>query len=112
MQGFSGGFVCQSQSCKCVSSTQCRSAGGGTVTCDSGTGQCACDGTVCRPGEGCLKSGAVQVCSCNGGSACGAGLVCCQTPSGCKNLDTDNSNCGACGHGCAPGQSCSAGVCG
>lgn len=41
-------------------------------------------------------------------TAC-AGLTVC--PSGCSNLMTDPHNCGACGRGCAAGQSCFNGQC-
>jgi hypothetical protein len=85
--------------------------GGVTGSCESSTGLCSCDGTACVPGEACVKKQGNNVCSCNGGDACTAGRVCCQSPAGCKDLDTDKDNCGGCGHACPKGQNCSAGQC-
>jgi len=51
----------------------------------------------------------VDFCACNGAAACGATQTCC--PSGCRDLSTDPSNCGACGRACFNGFACVAGVC-
>ena len=111
-QGYSGGFVCQNMACRCTTNAQCKGGGNGTVTCDTAAGVCICEGSTCRPGESCIKSGPDQVCRCNGGAGCGANQVCCDNPAGCKDLMTDSTSCGACGHQCATGLSCIAGVCG
>ncbi len=50
------------------------------------------------------------VCSCLGGSACGAGETCCN-PQGCRNLNSDPNHCGACGERCNLGLSCNNGSC-
>ena len=39
----------------------------------------------------------------------GAGQTLCMT--GCRNLQTDPTNCGACGFSCGPGQTCVSGAC-
>jgi hypothetical protein len=44
------------------------------------------------------------------GAPCGAGTSCCGTQ-GCKNLQTDNENCGQCGSVCGTGATCSGGAC-
>jgi hypothetical protein len=82
-------------------------------------GLCMCDGLSCVPGEVCKitvgTGGALfgpvklQTCSCAGGPACPTGPIigtsaCC--PSGCKNVGTDELNCGACGRRCPPGFIC------
>jgi hypothetical protein len=43
------------------------------------------------------------------GTSCGAVQGCCSGV--CKNLNTDEANCGTCGHACAVGQTCCAGIC-
>jgi hypothetical protein len=78
------------------------------VACDP-SGVCSCTGVLCMIGETCIPGGAE--CRCNGGAKCGAGQVCCQTPAGCFDLQTDADNCGGCGHGCTPGHACVAGAC-
>ncbi|MFO0568421.1 MAG: hypothetical protein U0263_22355 [Polyangiaceae bacterium] len=109
-QGFASGFTCSSLVCRCTSFDQCKDPGSGTAACN-GNGRCSCNGTECMPGEACKKTGPNQVCACNGGAACVPGLVCCKSPAGCRDLQTDSANCGACGKACPSGQSCSAGVC-
>ena len=43
------------------------------------------------------------------GASCGGVQGCCSGV--CKNLNTDEANCGACGNTCAAGQTCCSGVC-
>lgn len=46
----------------------------------------------------------------NGGAGgCGSGQMMCS--SGCKDLSTDQQNCGTCGNACAAGQTCQGGQC-
>ena len=46
-------------------------------------------------------------CPCSGS----ASSLCGNTVDTCKDLQTDNTNCGSCGNSCASGESCSAGTC-
>ncbi len=97
--------------CGCNDNMACRTgmAGGG---CNMATGRCLCGPTSCRPGEACqIAAMGPDVCSCNGGAACGSNQTCCQTPAGCKDLESDSGSCGACGRACPNGFFCSAGVC-
>jgi len=69
------------------------------------------------PGPNCANGG-VKLTSvsginyvCNGGSTqtCPAGQSMCS--GACSTLNSDNNNCGTCGHACGAGAVCSAGVC-
>ena len=102
-QGEAGGLVCIGVVCGCTANEQC----GPDATC-SAFGTCQCGWYNCRAGETCGPSG---VCSCNGAAACAYGEVCCQSPAGCANLESDGNNCGACGQVCPAGQSCVSGSC-
>lgn len=62
-------------------------------------GDCAGD-ALCRDGT----------CSCLGEGPCSGGETCC-APDGCRNLATDEQNCGECGEACPNSLSCNAGVC-
>lgn len=64
------------------------------------------NGQLCADGHTC---GGKVGCRCKGAAACGAGQGCCA--SGCKQLNSDTSNCGACGSQCGPGEACSSGRC-
>jgi hypothetical protein len=104
---------------KCNSSLLCGCAGnnarcnlsGATGTCDATTDRCVCGGTICEFGEGCRRVGDLDTCTCNDGAGCGSGRVCCQTPAGCVDLQTDAASCGACGRACPTGFACSAATC-
>jgi hypothetical protein len=108
------GFTCGAPvagQCGCTADGDCRVMGS-MGTCDVATGRCICDVT-CQSGEACRRiSGPdVDVCSCNGGNACGANQTCCQSPAGCRNLQTDPASCGGCGRSCPSGFFCSTGQC-
>lgn len=49
-------------------------------------------------------------CSCLGEGPCSGGETCC-APDGCRDLDSDEQNCGECGDACPGGVSCNGGVC-
>lgn len=71
----------------------------------AGSGSCN-DNRDCAGDANCVGG----VCSCLGGSPCSAAETCC-APQGCRDLDTDDQNCGACGEACFNGMSCNNGVC-
>jgi hypothetical protein len=111
-QGSARGFACVSGVCGCTSDDQCRDFGGtGIATCNTTNRTCVCETTECRPGESCERQGSVQLCRCNGGNACTEGQTCCESPDGCRSLDTDIQNCGACGKACPMGFACQQGLC-
>jgi hypothetical protein len=98
------------------------------ITCNSGFGDCngnpadGCETTLSSDPNNCGACG--HVCSANNGTPmctsgqcrfiCNPGFADCNgnPADGCEtNVFTDVNNCGACGRQCAPGQSCSGGVC-
>jgi hypothetical protein len=80
-------------------------------------GQCTCNGggacsapptgvALCCAGMGCSSTGS---CTC-GGTDCAAPRVCCGGTE-CRDVRSDNDNCGACGRRCAAGLTCRNGAC-
>ena len=100
-----GGLVCIQSLCSCDDNAPC-SKSGASGTCTNAV--CSCGGATCVAGETCEKVQGSDTCRCLGSTNCSAGQVCCPG-SGCKDLQTDKDNCGACGRTCS--QSCSNGVC-
>ena len=64
------------------------------------------DGQLCANGNSC--QGAVG-CRCNGGQQCSGTKHCCA--GGCKSVNVDTLNCGACNANCGPGETCDNGRC-
>ncbi len=105
-----GGSACGPATCPtgCCNGTTC------VLTADQSASACGMGGTACTA---CMFANATA--SCNGGScalsSCTSGFAQCGglASSGCGiNLKgTDATNCGACGHGCLTGGSCSGGAC-
>jgi hypothetical protein len=103
-----GNFICKAGRCACDGRNDCGNGNG--VECVSDV--CECDQVACRPGERCRDSQGDKVCSCNGstGPGCSASELCC-TVSGCTDVTSDPSNCGACDRLCGTGFVCAAGAC-
>jgi hypothetical protein len=60
------------------------------------------EGVGPRPDAGALSDAGDNSCAAFGSTLCG---------NACVDLQTDDANCGACGHACGPGGGCVAGVC-
>jgi hypothetical protein len=134
------GDGCSGGKCRCGGGSACIAgqtccAGLGCIDLMNDAFHCGTCGHACNPGESCVNgacacgsgaactgtspvccvSGASALCSATGTCACGASIctspeICCGG-SACKNLMTDNANCGMCGHGCITPLSCSGGAC-
>ncbi len=78
----------------------------GVATSSSSGGTGSTSGTPSGSTSGGSSSGATGSSSSSGSTSC--------TPCGarCVDLESDPSNCGACGHGCLAGESCVLGACG
>ncbi len=89
----------------CQHDSHCREGhclcGDGRPLCGGELGQCCGDNERCSQGK-CITS-------------CRAPLAQCKAASGgeyCRDLQTDNQNCGACNNACPSGSECHAGACG
>ena len=83
----------------------------GSLTDPMNCGSCGCQ---CQAGSACSQGTCVA--GCNGGvTSCpvpidgGAGVLCRQYT--CRDLNTDNDNCGQCGKKCPAGMTCVQGAC-
>jgi hypothetical protein len=102
------GASCVQGSCQCASGTLCNGACVDTKTDVMNCGKC---GTACGGGDaGAPKGGGTWICS-NGvcDIQCSAPKSAC-VPTGCFDLQSDNTNCGTCGNDCG-GNLCIAGNC-
>jgi len=101
-------FVCNAGVCGCDSRNDCGNGNG--VECVSSL--CECDQLACRPGERCRDSGGNKLCSCNGstGPGCTASELCC-ADTGCTDVTSSATSCGACGRACTTGFVCVTGAC-
>jgi len=124
--------TCRPLAAGCVSSAQCCSGlcdrrsstprrqrnrcacPEGTITCEGGT--CVEPGTMehcegCTPCDETVADHCMSgVCMCNELPACDGGTSCCGAD-GCKDLQTDDNNCGACGNICPQDTYCEDGAC-
>jgi hypothetical protein len=121
--------VCNAGACATSCSTGQTQCGMSCVDAQTDRANCGACGTVCKDGEIC-SAGKCEI-------SCQAGLTKCTKPLGdggtsdasadasgdggdagpqlgavyCANLQTENTNCGACGATCAIGKVCVAGAC-
>lgn len=88
--------------------------------CGMGTAGQACEcgtGPACTGSQICTNTGTGYACQtdCGGGGhgPCAAGSLCCGTGTAatCVMTQTDDANCGSCGHACTTTQTCQAGHC-
>ena len=90
-------------------------SGAGSCVCQSGWTSCGRSGNTCynssSDSANCGSASGCQDCTTNG-KTCSAGTCVCSGSkpnscgTGCTNFNTDNSNCGTCGHACPAAQSC------
>jgi hypothetical protein len=77
----------------------------GVQLCDSWGSQPCADGYFCATDNTCWKNDETPHCD----SECSDGKTCCVST--CRDLSTDEKNCGACGHQCSYSQTCCSGTC-
>jgi hypothetical protein len=70
---------------------------------------CGACGNVCGDDSVCRHGTCVKVVVDSGSGGCPSGLTACG--GACVNVQTDNGNCGTCGHVCPAGTTCSNGAC-
>lgn len=104
----SGAMKCMGSICKCMGDPDC-STNMAPGTCNNGV--CMCSNNTCKVGENCVKVMGSPACQCNGNPACVGAMDTCCPKVGCKVLDSDTDNCGACGHACPTGFQCTNGKC-
>lgn len=102
------GFVCNAGICQCPPGT--INCGGQCVDTSTDASNCGACGNVCSfpNAQGICNAGACQL------GPCDAGFADCDgnPANGCEtNLNSDASNCGACGNTCPPGYQCNNGSC-
>jgi hypothetical protein len=98
----STGLVCRSG--QCVNPSVCTPACTTGNHCVGGSCIPGCDNdSQCPGGYRCSNSQCVVSNPCGSLASCNGGA--------CVNLATDVTNCGACNHACASGQTCASGVC-
>src|SRR5579872_4049697 len=116
-----GGKTCQNGQCVCPAGRDpCGNVccGPGETCCPDGCrnlntddNNCGTCGYPCTGGKTCQNG----LCFCParrnpcGSVCCGPGETCC--PDGCRNLNTDDNNCGTCGYPCTGVKTCQNGVC-
>ncbi|MEZ4394965.1 MAG: hypothetical protein R3A48_28140 [Polyangiales bacterium] len=104
------GGVCRPTGASCTSAGTGGCATTGTIICSGTTTRCSA--TAPRTSGSCT-SPAGGTCNTSGTCVCATGQTACSGT--CRNLQTDNNNCGACGRVCGAvnglATSCSAGVC-
>jgi hypothetical protein len=101
-----GGLDANSLCAHCGTQACCNGICTDTNTDINNCGQCS---NACLPGP--APDCVMGMCGCSGnsGSACAASDTCCSN--GCKNLLTDQFNCGECGKKCSGNQACNNGAC-
>jgi hypothetical protein len=102
--------ACLSGACVATCSASQTVCAGACVTVATDNANCGACGATCPRGQvcsngACSTSCASNLTTCNGNGNGDAGV------DYCANVSTDNANCGACGVGCAAGQSCLSGAC-
>ncbi|MEZ4409823.1 MAG: hypothetical protein R3A52_25625 [Polyangiales bacterium] len=91
----------------CAAGQQCC----GTVCVDTQNDRsnCGACGRACPAGTACFAGACTPEFMCNGGLPCPPGATCCTNR--CVGLQSDASNCGACGRVCPAGAVCTDGLC-
>lgn len=99
---FSGTRCCPT----CEQDAQC---GAGAVCCNGNCkiGDCCTNADCDDPNEPVCISNTCSPCTTDG--QCGGDLTCCEPI--CTDTDTDEDNCGFCGHECSAGEDCTDGDC-